>query len=73
VRRRRVGGWDCTLERGRLYVDAAKVSPLGRLGPDQYLVSGEVIRMPRPALQTTDDRRQTTEDGCWRLLAAELR
>lgn len=35
-------------ERGRLYVDAAKVSPLGRLGPDQYLVGGEVIRVPRP-------------------------
>jgi hypothetical protein len=35
-------------ERGRLYVDAAKVSPLGRLGPDQYLVGGEVNRVPRP-------------------------
>ena len=37
-----------TDERGRLSVDAAKVSPLGRLGPDRYLVGGEVIRVPRP-------------------------
>jgi flavin reductase (DIM6/NTAB) family NADH-FMN oxidoreductase RutF len=36
-------------ERGRLRVNAAKVNPLARLGPDQYLVGGEVLRVPRPA------------------------
>jgi flavin reductase (DIM6/NTAB) family NADH-FMN oxidoreductase RutF len=36
-------------EKGRLRVDAARLDPLGRLGPDQYLVGGEVIRVKRPA------------------------
>jgi flavin reductase (DIM6/NTAB) family NADH-FMN oxidoreductase RutF len=41
----RVAGQD---EKGRLTVDAAKLAPLGRLGPDQYLVGGDVIRVRRP-------------------------
>lgn len=35
--------------KGRLTVDPARVDPLGRLGPDQYLVGGEVVRVRRPA------------------------
>ena len=35
-------------EKGRLRVDAAKVDPLARLGPDKYLVGGEVVRLKRP-------------------------
>lgn len=35
-------------DKGRLRVDAARLDPLGRLGPDQYLVGGEVIRVKRP-------------------------
>jgi flavin reductase (DIM6/NTAB) family NADH-FMN oxidoreductase RutF len=36
-------------EKGRLTVDAAVLDALGRLGPDQYLAGGEVIRVKRPA------------------------
>jgi flavin reductase (DIM6/NTAB) family NADH-FMN oxidoreductase RutF len=36
-------------DRGRLRVDAAKVNPIARLGPDQYLAGGEVLRVPRLA------------------------
>lgn len=35
--------------KGRLQVDAARLDPLGRLGPDQYLAGGDVIRVKRPA------------------------
>jgi len=34
--------------KGRLLVDTAKLDPLGRLGPDRYLVGGDVIRVKRP-------------------------
>jgi flavin reductase (DIM6/NTAB) family NADH-FMN oxidoreductase RutF len=34
--------------KGRLRVDAAKLDPLARLGPDQYLVGGEILRLQRP-------------------------
>jgi flavin reductase (DIM6/NTAB) family NADH-FMN oxidoreductase RutF len=37
-----------TDEKGRLRVDARRLDPLGRLGPDQYLVGGEVLRMKKP-------------------------
>ena len=35
-------------ERGRLFVDAAALDPLGRLGLDQYWVQGKILRIPRP-------------------------
>ena len=35
-------------DKGRLRVDAAKLDPLGRLGPDQFLVGGEILRIKRP-------------------------
>lgn len=35
-------------DKDRLRVDAGRLDPLGRLGPDQYLVGGEVIRIKRP-------------------------
>ena len=41
-------GLAATDEKGRLRVDAAKVDPLGRLGPDQYLVGGDILRLKRP-------------------------
>lgn len=34
---------------GRVTVDAQKVDPLGRLGADQYLTFGEILRVRRPA------------------------
>ena len=36
-------------EAGRWRVDAHKVDPLGRLGPDQYAALGELIKVPRPS------------------------
>ncbi|MEA3275007.1 MAG: hypothetical protein U9Q81_06905 [Pseudomonadota bacterium] len=41
-------GFAATDEKGRLRVDASKVDPLGRLGPDQYLVGGDILRLERP-------------------------
>lgn len=35
--------------KNRVRVDAAAVEPLGRLGPDEYLVDGKVLRIKRPA------------------------
>jgi flavin reductase (DIM6/NTAB) family NADH-FMN oxidoreductase RutF len=43
---------DAILDRdtkGRLKVDAERLDPLGRLGADEYVGFGELIRVPRPA------------------------
>ncbi len=34
--------------RGRVKVDAQRIDPLGRLGPDEYVGFGDLIRVPRP-------------------------
>lgn len=34
---------------GRLKVASERVDPLGRLGPDQYVTFGEILRIPRPS------------------------
>lgn len=34
--------------RGRIHIDAHRIDPLGRLGPDEYTSFGELIRVPRP-------------------------
>jgi flavin reductase (DIM6/NTAB) family NADH-FMN oxidoreductase RutF len=40
-----VGGLD---QRGRLQIDAQRLDPLGRLGADQYMSFGQVVRLERP-------------------------
>jgi len=35
--------------KGRLKIDAAKLDPIGRLGGGEYMTSGEVIYIERPA------------------------
>ncbi len=35
-------------DKGRIQVDAKGIDPLGRLGADQYISFGELIRVPRP-------------------------
>jgi len=34
--------------RGRLQIDAQRIDPLGRLGADQYMTFGELVRLKRP-------------------------
>jgi flavin reductase (DIM6/NTAB) family NADH-FMN oxidoreductase RutF len=35
-------------QRGRLQIDARRLDPLGRLGADQYMHFGELVRLKRP-------------------------
>ena len=35
-------------QRGRLQLDAQRLDPLGRLGADQYMTFGELVRLKRP-------------------------